>query len=142
MLFADTMSCAATHTPVDPADAGSARALTRQALDPSGIDEVIPIDQLPLGRPAASALLRQSLQSHSRSLLVVLRVGVVTVLAGMLGDLLGLEHAYWAMSAAVLILHQGLDRRRTTQRVLEPLVGTWVGLGLAVSCELRIGDTE
>jgi uncharacterized membrane protein YccC len=37
------------------------------------------------------------------------------------------------MSAAVLVLHQGLDRRRTTQRALERLVGTWVGLLLAAA---------
>jgi uncharacterized membrane protein YccC len=61
----------------------------------------------------------------------VMRVGVATILAGGLAGLLGLEHAYWAMAAAVLVLHQGLDRRRTTQRALERLIGTWAGLLLA-----------
>ncbi|MDI9915652.1 FUSC family protein [Rhodococcus sp. IEGM 1379] len=133
ILFADAMSSAETHTPADPAGADRARALARQALDPAGVVEVTPIDQLPLGRPGASALLRQAVQPHSRSLLVVIRVGVAAVLAGALGSLLGLEHAYWAMSAAVLVLHQGLDRRRTTQRALERLTGTWVGLVLAAA---------
>lgn len=55
------------------------------------------------------------------------------MIAGILGSLLGLQHAYWAMSAAVLILHQGLDRRRTVQRGLERLAGTWLGLGLAAA---------
>jgi uncharacterized membrane protein YccC len=133
LLFADAMSCAVTHRPVDPEAASSARGLARQALDPSGIGEVTPIDRLPLGRPGAVVLLGQALQPHSRSLLVVMRVGVATLLAGTLGGLLGLEHAYWAMSAAVVVLHQGLDRRRTTQRALERLTGTWVGLVLAAA---------
>src|ERR1700712_1709119 len=37
------------------------------------------------------------------------------------------------MTAAVLVLHQGLDRRRMTQRALERLVGTWTGLLLAAA---------
>jgi uncharacterized membrane protein YccC len=44
---------------------------------------------------------------------------------------LGIEHAYWAMSAAVLVVHQGFDWVRTLQRGFERMVGTCVGLGLA-----------
>lgn len=63
----------------------------------------------------------------------MIRVGVATVLAGGLAGLLGLDHAYWAMAAAVLILHQGLDRRHMMQRALERFVGTWAGLLVAAA---------
>ena len=42
-----------------------------------------------------------------------------------------LDHAYWAMAAAVLMLHQGFDWRRTVQRGIERTLGTWIGLVLA-----------
>ena len=44
---------------------------------------------------------------------------------------LGIDHAYWAMSAAVLILHQVFDWLRTLQRGIQRLLGTWAGLVLA-----------
>jgi uncharacterized membrane protein YccC len=134
MTFADAMSAASSDTPPDPSTATTARALARGAFDRTGPDAATtPIEKLPLGRPGARALIRLSVQPRSRALLVVIRVGVATIIAGGLAGLLGLEHAYWAMAAAVLVLHQGLDRRRMTQRALERLVGTWTGLLLAAS---------
>jgi uncharacterized membrane protein YccC len=134
MTFADAMSAASSETPPDPSTAPAARALAAHAFDRSSPDAAAtPIDRLPLGRPGARALIRLSVQPGSRALLVVIRVGVATIVAGGLAGLLGLEHAYWAMAAAVLVLHQGLDRRRMTQRALERLVGTWTGLLLAAA---------
>ena len=134
VIFADAMGTAGTDTPPGPTTAETARSLAGQAFDrTSASTSVTAVEKLPLGRPGASALIRASVQPGSRSLLVVVRVGVATVIAGGLAGLLGLEHAYWAMSAAVLVLHQGLDRRRTTQRALERFVGTWVGLLLAAA---------
>ena len=43
----------------------------------------------------------------------------------------GVDHAYWAIAAAVLVLHQGFDWIRTVERGVERLVGTWLGLVLA-----------
>ncbi|AQT78456.1 hypothetical protein B1R94_03160 [Mycolicibacterium litorale] len=59
------------------------------------------------------------------------RVAVGVPLAGAVAMALGIDHAYWAMAAAVLVLHQGTDRSRTLRRGTERLLGTWVGLGLA-----------
>jgi uncharacterized membrane protein YccC len=133
MIFADAMGAADTETGPDPEAAANARMLAGQAFDRTGTGGApTPIDQLPLGRPGAWALIKLSTQG-SRSLLVVFRVAVATVVAGALAGLLGLDHAYWAMTAAVLVLHQGLDRRRTTQRALERFVGTWAGLLLAAA---------
>jgi uncharacterized membrane protein YccC len=134
MLFADGMGRASTEAAPDSGAAAMARTLADQAFDRTGpVADPPTIELLPLGRPSAWALIRLSTQRHSRSLLVVIRVALATILAGALAGLLSLEHAYWAMTVAVLILHQGLDRRRTTQRALERLVGTWAGLLLAAA---------
>jgi len=61
----------------------------------------------------------------------MVRVGIAAPLAGAAATLLGIGHAYWAIAAAVLVLHQGADRSRTLRRGAERLVGTWVGLALA-----------
>ena len=131
VVYADAMSAAGSR-PV-PTTAAAVRELAGQAFDRSGPDDRTPVEHLPLGRPNAWALISSTLQPRSRTRLVVLRVAVATIVAGGLAGLLGLEHAYWAMTAAVLVLHQGLDRRRTTQRALERLVGTWAGLALAAA---------
>jgi uncharacterized membrane protein YccC len=133
VIFADAMTSASAAADPDPSAAARARALAGQVARRTGPDTTQTMDQFPLGRPGAWALIKLNAQRHSRSSLVVMRVAIATVVAGGLAGLLGLDHAYWAMSAAVLVLHQGLDRRRTTQRAMERLIGTWVGLLLAAA---------
>ena len=43
----------------------------------------------------------------------MVRVAIAAPLAGAAATALGLGHAYWAIAAAVLVLHQGADRSRT-----------------------------
>jgi uncharacterized membrane protein YccC len=76
-------------------------------------------------------LIRQAMRPRSGQLLVVVRVGIAALISGGVASLLGLERGYWAMAAAVLVLHQGFDRRRTLRRGIERSVGTWLGLLLA-----------
>ncbi|WP_238017234.1 FUSC family protein [Dactylosporangium sp. AC04546] len=87
--------------------------------------------ELPFGRPGAGALLREALRPGSLSVLTAARAGLAALIAGSAAAGLGLEHAYWATTAAVLVLHQGFDWPRTAQRSLERLTGTWAGLLLA-----------
>ena len=75
--------------------------------------------------------MRNAVQPQSRSLLVLIRVAVASLIAGALGLSLGLSHSFWTVAAAVLVLSQGLDQRRTVQRGIERTAGTFVGLGLA-----------
>jgi uncharacterized membrane protein YccC len=42
-----------------------------------------------------------------------------------------MDHAFWVVTTAVLVLHQGFDWPRTAQRGLERLAGSWAGLVLA-----------
>ncbi|MGB3392964.1 MAG: FUSC family protein [Stenotrophomonas sp.] len=86
---------------------------------------------VPLGHPGAFATLREALQPGSSSRRVVLRVGVAALVVGTLGAAVHLERAYWAVAAAVLMLHQGFDWQRMFQRSVQRLLGTWIGLLLA-----------
>nr|WP_233348412.1 FUSC family protein [Luteimonas sp. MC1572] len=88
-------------------------------------------DAVPLGHPRAWSRLREALALGSDAQRIVLRVGVAALVAGTLGAWFHFERAYWAVAAAVLMLHQGFDWLRMLQRSLERLLGTWVGLLLA-----------
>lgn len=130
-LYAKSMAAAAEARPL-PADA-VVRA--RQLGD---LDSELPQAEAgparaeaPLGHPDARALLRESVRWRSMSTLVVVRVGIAAVAAGAIGAALDLERAYWAVAAAVLMLHQGREWLGTLQRSIERVVGTWAGLLLA-----------
>jgi uncharacterized membrane protein YccC len=64
---------------------------------------------------------------------VLARVAVASVVAGVAGSVFGLDHAYWAVAAAVLVLCQGLGWAGTLERAVLRLAGTWIGLLLAAS---------
>jgi len=107
------------------------RRLARHAQQRRGEASGRTLTVLPLGRPSAWSMLRNAVRPQSRSLLVILRVAVASLVAGAVGAGLGLSHSYWAVAASVLVLSQGLDQRRTVQRGLERTFGTFVGLGLS-----------
>ena len=62
---------------------------------------------------------------------IALRVGTAALIAGSVGVFTGLERSYWAAAAAVLILHQGFNWVRASQRGLERTFGTILGLIVA-----------
>ena len=62
-----------------------------------------------------------------------MRVGLGALVAGALGSLAGLDHAYWAVAAAVLVLCQGLSWADTLARAAQRLLGTWLGLLVAAA---------
>ena len=64
---------------------------------------------------------------------VLARVGVAALVAGGIGSVLGLDHAYWAVASAVLVLWQGLGWAGTLERAALRLLGTWIGLLLAAA---------
>ncbi|WP_238994723.1 FUSC family protein [Mycolicibacterium chubuense] len=93
-------------------------------------DEVPSQDEMPLGRPSSARLVSSALSaSHPRR--VAGQTAVAALCAGAIATTLGIERGYWAIAAAVLVLHNGFDRRRTVVRGLQRLVGTWAGLALA-----------
>ena len=130
VLFADSMSAAAVGDG-PPADAAAtARQIADGLRNPETVATRDP-DRIPLGRPGTSTLLLRALRPGSHVRHVMVRVAIAAPLAGAAATLLGIGHAYWAIAAAVLVLHQGADRARTLRRGADRLVGTWVGLILA-----------
>ena len=132
LLFADTLGVAAGNSasPVDLADrarelAGLARASSK---DPIPVLDVV---TMPIGRPRAWAALRAACKPGSRALRHSARVGVASLIAGTIAAALGLDHVYWAIAVATLILHGDMDWLRTVQKSLQRVVGTWVGLLIA-----------
>lgn len=130
LRFADAMAAAgrgllAPSTLLDDANRLIAQIGTLQGLPGTAGNDV------PLGHPGALAALRDALQPGSSARRVLLRVGVAALVASTLGAAIHLERAYWAVAAAVLMLHQGFDWLRMLQRSVQRLLGTWVGLLLA-----------
>lgn len=109
-----------------------ARALIDEATRPAiQRPRRLPPDAVPHGYPHSWTRLREGIAPGSNALRVVLRVGLATLVAGVLAAALDLERAYWAVAAALLMLYQGFDWPRTVQRSVERTLGTWVGLLLA-----------
>lgn len=132
-VFAQAMGLAGRNAPLPAhlADEVQALAARAAALPRRRPREAAPVPTgLPLGHPSAWQALKGA-WTHATPRLVIARVGLASLLAGTVGALFHLERAYWAVAAAVLVLHQGFDWTRMALRSLERLLGTWVGLLLA-----------
>ncbi|MEE6281997.1 FUSC family protein [Georgenia sp. MJ170] len=98
--------------------------------------------EAPLGRPSARRMLRHALRWPSNALQAAVRVGVGVTIAGAVAWLIDVDHAYWAMAATMLVLHTGLDRKRTAVRSAHRLVGTVIGLGGFLAVHALTGASE
>jgi uncharacterized membrane protein YccC len=131
LRFAEAMNALGQGEPMPQSAADQARRLAGQAGNPPRGEDRTDPNHIPLGHPGPLGSLREALRPWSPAMLVAARVGVATVVAGLVGAALGLERAYWTMAAAMLMLHQGLDWVRTLERGAQRLGGTLVGLVLA-----------
>ncbi|CDP88622.1 MULTISPECIES: FUSC family protein [Mycolicibacterium] len=133
VLFAEAMRAADTGEPL--AYDGVALARHLATLPADAVTDEHGAEGIPLGRPSALRLLRRALTPGSVSLQLAARVGVAVAISGVIAVLISqaltMTHAYWAMAAAVLMLHQGFDWQRTVARGAERTLGTWLGLGVA-----------
>lgn len=130
VLFSDVMLAARLGTPIPEGAASLARAIGALEADPAVVadrDE----GRTPLRRPSTAAQLLRAVGPHAHARRVMVRVAIATPLAGACAALLGISHAYWAMAAAVLMLHQGDHRFATFQRGAARVIGTFAGLCLA-----------
>lgn len=130
VLFADAMSASVVGDGPPPETADTARRIGDLTLDPASVSSRDTHRERPR-RPHATTLLRQALRPGAHVRHVMVRVAVAAPLAGAIALMLGIGHGYWAIAAAVLVLHQGADRSRTLRRGVDRLAGTWVGLILA-----------
>lgn len=133
VLFADAMRAAEAGEPLAYDGAALARHLGTVPAD--AITDEHGAEGVPLGRPSIVRLLRRALTPGSVSLRLTVRVAVAVAISGVIAVLISqaltMTHAYWAMAAAVLMLHQGFDWQRTVARGVERTLGTWLGLGVA-----------
>lgn len=133
VLFADAMRAADAGQPLPYDGAALARHLATVPGD--AITDEHGAEGVPLGRPSVVRLLRRALTPGSVSLQLAVLVGIAVLISGIVAVLISqaltMTHAYWAMAAAVLMLHQGFDWQRTMARGVERTLGTWLGLGVA-----------
>ncbi|MDR5752457.1 MULTISPECIES: FUSC family protein [unclassified Caballeronia] len=132
LIFATCVGTADLAAAKSDAMAKRARAIGIETTSLNeGQDQHADDADVPLGRLRSSRLLLENLTLQSPAFIVAGRVGVAVTLAGAAGAVVGLQRAYWAMAAAVLVLHMGQDWARTLQRGVERTIGTIVGLGVA-----------
>ncbi|NKZ12389.1 FUSC family protein [Mycolicibacterium septicum DSM 44393] len=133
VLFAEAMRAAEAGEPLTYDGAALARHLATIPAD--AITDEHGAEGVPLGRPSIVQLLRRALTPGSVSLQLTVRVAIAVAISGVIAVLISqaltMTHAYWAMAAAVLMLHQGFDWQRTVARGVERTLGTWLGLGVA-----------
>lgn len=132
VLFTDGMRSVASGSAIPGDWARTARTLAAGETAP---ESVVPrVAARPALRPpGVAARLVEALRPGSQTVWVLRRVAIAVPLAGVAAAGLGLGHIYWAMAAAVLVLHLGADRTATLQRGAQRLIGTWAGLGLAAA---------
>ena len=133
VLFAEAMRAADSGQPPAVDSAALARHLATVPAD--AITDEHGAEGIPLGRPSVVQLLGRAVTPGSVSLQLAVRVGIAVLISGVIAVLISqaltMTHAYWAMAAAVLMLHQGFDWQRTVARGVERTLGTWLGLGVA-----------
>ncbi|WP_082939997.1 FUSC family protein [Mycolicibacterium peregrinum] len=133
VLFAEAMRAADSGESLEFDGAALARHLATVPAD--AVTDEHGAEGIPLGRPSVVQLLSRALTPGSVSLQLAVRVGIAVAISGVIAVLISqaltMTHAYWAMAAAVLMLHQGFDWQRTVARGVERTLGTWLGLGVA-----------
>ena len=132
VLFADALTARGQGRPIPDDRAATARAIGTLDLAPGVIADRDP-NRPPLRRPPTLSLLTRALGPGAHTRRVMWRVGVAAPVAGAVAGTLGIGHVYWAMAAAVLVLHQGTHRLATLRRGADRVLGTMVGLGLAAA---------
>jgi uncharacterized membrane protein YccC len=128
MIFAEAINAMAAGEPVSEATVKRVQAIVAR---PDGLNDVTDPAHIPLGRVSGWQLMREGLRPGSQPFEIGVRVGIASAISGLLGWAINLEHAYWTIAAAVLMLHQGLDWATTLQRGIQRVGGTLLGMLLA-----------
>ncbi len=130
VLFTDAMAAASRGESMPPGTASLARSIGTLDRDPAVVarrDRTRPT----LRRPGTATRLIRAVRPDAHTRRVMVRVAIAAPLAGACVASFGISHAYWAMAAAVLMLHQGDHRIATFQRGAGRVLGTLAGLCLA-----------
>jgi uncharacterized membrane protein YccC len=128
MIFAESINAIGGGGGVPPTSVDRVKAIAEQTSIPGDITDP---GHVPIGRVSGWQLLREGLRPGSQPFEIGRRVAVASVLCGLVGWAINLEHAYWITAAAVLMLYQGLDWATMLQRGIQRVGGTLVGTLLA-----------
>lgn len=128
MIFAETINAAAAGEPIPQANVDRVKATAAQATAPRDITDP---GHVPLGRVSGWQLLEEGIRPGAQAFEIGLRVAVASMISGVVGWAINIEHAYWITAAAVLMLYQGLDWATMLQRAIQRVGGTLVGTVLA-----------
>ena len=129
-LFGQAITTAGAGAGDAIAAAADARAVAAKASNPPPVGDDDALHR-PLAYIGAREALAMSMRPGATPLRIALRVGAAALISGAIGASMGLDRAYWAIAASVLMLYQGLDWTRALQRGLERTLGTFTGLALA-----------
>ncbi len=128
MIFARAIDAMATGELIPASAIELVRSIGAQSIRSSDVTDP---RHVPLGRVSGWQLLREGLQPGAQPLEIGIRVGIASAISGLVGWAINLDHAYWTIAAAVLMLYQGLDWATTLQRGIQRVGGTLVGTLLA-----------
>jgi uncharacterized membrane protein YccC len=128
MIFAEAINAMAAGTALPQASVDRVKAIAGQTSVPKDVTDP---GYVPIGRVSGWQLLREGVRPGSQPFEIGLRVALASVVCGLVGWAINLEHAYWITAAAVLMLYQGLDWATTLQRAIQRVGGTLLGTLLA-----------
>jgi len=126
-LFGQAIGRVNAGQPIDPAQGAQARAIAARVGEPPAAGEAA-LAQDPPYFISWGEMLAQAAAWNAVPARIALRVGAAALVAGAAIATLNIGRVSWAVAAAVLVLYQGLDRRRAAERAVERTLGTLVGL--------------
>lgn len=87
-------------------------------------------ERLMFKRPSVRYLVRRAFSRNSLEWFTTWRMALAAGVAGVLSELCGIGHPYWAMITATIIINQWMDRATATRRAAHRTVGTLIGVGI------------
>jgi hypothetical protein len=103
--------------------------LSRQGLDAAASTST-PVGLRLLGRPSGAFLLSHALRRNSVEWFTSWRMALAAGIAGVVSELCGIGHPYWAILTATIVINQWMDRLTATRRAAHRAVGTLIGIGV------------
>ncbi|WLP90601.1 FUSC family protein [Gordonia sp. NB41Y] len=100
------------------------------AGDRAPVRDLAPDTPILVGRPGFRFLLAHAVRPNSVAWFTAWRMAIAAGAAGLISEIAGIGHPYWAVLTATIVLHQWIDRRATTRRAAQRAVGTILGLGI------------
>lgn len=82
------------------------------------------------GRPNWRFLVSHALRGHSVEWFISGRIGMAAGIAGIVSQLIGIGHPYWAIFTATIVINQWMDRIAATRRAAQRAAGTLLGVGV------------